>query len=141
MLKDTREKKEIGPINLYHPRVLIVDDDLNDVTRLYHLVVNLGFDVNLSFSGREALQLTNRQNYDFIILDWKMPEISGQEFLLQYSSKTRKHRRPLNVILHSGVDLSDTNLSHSSAIRILDIWQKPMDIRHIMERLADLGAA
>ena len=62
------------------PRVLIVDDD-EDIRNLASmLLASEGFDVvGESINGMEAVQMSMDAQPDFVVLDFMMPEIDGEE--------------------------------------------------------------
>jgi len=60
------------------PRVLVVDD--HEANRYAFLtVLEKECDVTLASSGREALELCRREDFDVIVLDVRMPDLDGYE--------------------------------------------------------------
>jgi CheY-like chemotaxis protein len=60
-------------------KVLLVDDNA-DVRRLYAIGLNQrGFEVKLAANGAEAVDRVASERPDFILLDWLMPLMDGQE--------------------------------------------------------------
>lgn len=58
------------------PRVLIVDD--HEANRYaFETVLEQEFDVALAASGRQALELCQREDFAVIVLDVRMPEMDG----------------------------------------------------------------
>ncbi len=67
--------------------ILIVDDDpLIGRTLMAHLTEK-GYDVILSPSGKEALEILNHRQPDFTLLDVRLPDIDGLEILRQIKEK------------------------------------------------------
>ena len=58
-------------------RVLIVDDDQDFGDVLAELVVELGHEVFVARSGREALAIASRQQVDVALVDVVLPDING----------------------------------------------------------------
>ncbi|HEX9885030.1 MAG TPA: sigma-54 dependent transcriptional regulator [Longimicrobiales bacterium] len=63
------------------PRVLTVDDEAVVCESIRRVLSAEGYDVSTSSSSREALELIRRETFDLLLLDIKMPEIDGIEFL------------------------------------------------------------
>lgn len=63
------------------PRILIIDDDdiVRDVLNTY--LSKTGYNVTLACNGREGLDIIREENFDLIITDLMMPQISGIEVL------------------------------------------------------------
>ncbi len=61
------------------PKVLLVEDNA-DVRRLYAIGLNQrGFEVKLAANGAEAVDRVASERPDYILLDWMMPLMDGQE--------------------------------------------------------------
>ncbi len=87
------------------PKVLIVDDEERFRVTLGKLLGSKGLDVKTVGSGREALQELDSDGYDVILLDVKMPEMSGVEAL---AAIKKSHPRLEVIILtgHASVDVA-----------------------------------
>jgi CheY-like chemotaxis protein len=57
-------------------KVLIVDDEPN-VRRLSHTMLSKTFDVVEAEDGRQAVEITNAQKPDVILMDMMMPKMDG----------------------------------------------------------------
>lgn len=68
-------------------RALIVDDDKNVTQTLKLWFENSGFEVQIAESGGEALEAFESADFDVILLDLHLPDISGQEIFQQLSTK------------------------------------------------------
>ncbi len=66
--------------------LLIVEDDINLQTTLKTLIENAEIKVTVIGTGQEALHLLNSKNYDCLILDLTLPDISGFEVLKELAS-------------------------------------------------------
>lgn len=65
-------------------RALVVDDSETSRIILFDILKSFDMKVDLSEDGLDALEkvkksLQNKQPYDFILLDWKMPKLSGAQ--------------------------------------------------------------
>ena len=62
-------------------RLLVIDDEENMRHMLASLLGKSGYLVDSASDGYEGLQMIDRNQYDFILCDIKMPRIDGMEFL------------------------------------------------------------
>jgi len=68
-------------------RILVVEDELQIRLLLQDILKALGHQVEIAGNGRIALGMIDNKNYDLIITDVKMPELSGSEL---YAAIRRK---------------------------------------------------
>ena len=86
-------------------KVLIVDDEERFRITLKKLLTANGLDTNAVGSGMEAIEELQQQPYDVILLDVKMPGMSGIEAL----AELKKINREVEVIIltgHASVDVA-----------------------------------
>ena len=80
------------------PRILIVDDEVN-IRRLYQCELeDEGYEVVTAASGAEALNILRNTAPDLVILDIKLEQENGLDFL----RRMMETRPSLSVILNSG---------------------------------------
>ncbi|MBK5244525.1 MAG: response regulator transcription factor [Eubacteriaceae bacterium] len=72
-------------------KILIVEDD-KKISRIIELQLNhAGFHTLKAFTGREAIEMvTQNPNFDLILLDIMLPEVSGIDVLKYIKSKDQK---------------------------------------------------
>ena len=80
------------------PRLLVVDDEEAICEGCNRIFSRQGFDVSKSSSARDGLALAQAEQYSAVLLDIKMPEISGLDFL----SQLREQKVDVPVILMTG---------------------------------------
>lgn len=65
-------------------RTLVVDDHMMMRKMIENNLNGLGINVSgTATNGREALQKIEQEDYDIVLADWHMPELSGEELLRQ----------------------------------------------------------
>ena len=62
-------------------KVLILDDDVNLLQALQRVLEMHAYEVATSNQAREAVKLVENNTYDFILVDYKMPENDGIWFM------------------------------------------------------------
>ena len=76
-------------------RILVVDDEQNSREGLTKILIKEGYEVVAAESGEEALAEAKKQEFDLIITDLRMPEISGIDVL----EKIRAKKPDIGVII------------------------------------------
>jgi CheY-like chemotaxis protein len=107
-------------VPLAHARILAVDDEAIILDSFRKILVLAGYDVDTVESGREALGLVQRDDYDFVFTDLKMPGLDGVEVV-----KGVKQLRPdVDVAVITGyatIESAVATMQHGAA----DYIQKP----------------
>ncbi len=84
-------------------KLLIVDDDLN-IQRLYkEELEEEGYDVVIASSGKDALDMFEKENPDIVTLDILMPDIDGISLL----RKMKEQRPNIPIIMSTAYDYRD----------------------------------
>lgn len=91
----------------HSPRVLVIDDSLDSVKLMSHILDHYKCDVTMAFDGQDAIPLLVNRHFDLVILDWQMPQMGGRDTLLLMDRllserKIAKVRRPIPVVIYTG---------------------------------------
>lgn len=85
-------------------KVLVIDDEMIVRTSSKRTLVPEGYDVTLAESGRAGIEILERETFDVILLDLKMPDMGGIDVL-----KVIMERWPgTKVIIVTGYSTVDT---------------------------------
>lgn len=80
--------------------ILIVDDDANLAENCSMFLESCGYDVNVAFSGEEALCQINDRRPDLLISDCCMPDLTGLQLSEQLNARPSASQFP--ILLMSG---------------------------------------
>jgi len=75
--------------------ILITDDDQTLCYLLKEELVNEGYDVDITFDGKYAIENLKKKSYDLLLLDLEMTDVQGEE-VLKY---TKENHPDLQVIV------------------------------------------
>ncbi len=78
--------------------ILLVDDDQDfiDIAKMY--LTTKGYNITIVNSGMEALEALAKEKYHIMLIDYFMPEMSGEEVV----NKVREFNKQLIIILQTG---------------------------------------
>jgi DNA-binding NtrC family response regulator len=72
-----------------NPSILIADDDSSVVASLSYLFRKKGYEVYEAGNGRECLQIAEDENPDVLLVDYKLPDMSGVDAISKISAMNR----------------------------------------------------
>ena len=85
-------------------KVLIIEDEIDTATPVKIALELEGISADIAKDGKEGLMLFTQNDYDLILLDLKMPGMSGEEVL----SEIRRQDPFIDVIIYTNYsDFSD----------------------------------
>jgi two-component system response regulator PilR (NtrC family) len=80
-MKDAAKTVEAPPTPASEPRILVVDDETSMREMLRIVLRRDGYQVIVAQSGKEAIELLQRQPVDLLLSDIRMPDVSGVDVL------------------------------------------------------------
>lgn len=118
-------------------RILIVDDQDNNVTALSQILDRAGYAICISITDpAEALAKFAAIQPDLLLLDWHMEPLSGLEFIQEL--KNRVPRGELPPVLVLTADISPETRREALAIGATDFLSKPLDASEVLLRIRNL---
>lgn len=129
--KEEREKgiltREVGCLN-----ILVIDDEEMVRNILGNLLAQGGHNVFKASSGKEGLDIFNKEMIDLIFTDLGMPGMSGWE--VAKSIKAKDSKVPVALITGWGIQIDDEKMKESGADLILN---KPFRRDQVLNLVAE----
>ncbi len=108
-------------------KILVIDDERSIRSTLKEILEYEKYVVELAESGKEGLELFDKEKYDLILCDIKMPEMDGIEVLEKIFEKSSDTQ----VIMISGHGNIDTAV-HAIKLGAYDFIEKPLDLNRML---------
>lgn len=109
-------------------RVLIAEDDVTLANALTRLLEQAGFQAMAVFNGREALDEIERQAYDLLVLDIRMPIMDG----FQVMEKLQKTANRPKVIVITA-DTAQETVLQAMKEHVYQFVPKPFSLRALVQ--------
>lgn len=114
------------------PRILIVDDDEIVCNSLKEFLSDHYPDITLAFGGADAVRILAKENFDLILLDLLMPDMSGGEVM----DFIKREELDVGIIVITG------HSSTESAVAALrkgahDYLQKPFNLEDLLSTVGN----
>ncbi|MCU0662194.1 MAG: response regulator [Myxococcota bacterium] len=109
------------------PRILVVDDDTNEMRSLVIGLRLEGFDAIGAGAGEQALRLLEEGDFALVIIDLMMPEMNG----LQLARSIRRSFANIATMLMSAYHLSPAQLSRADT-GVIGFVPKPFSFEDLV---------
>jgi DNA-binding response OmpR family regulator len=73
------------------PRIAVLEDDPSQAKLVAHWIEAQGYACRLFHRGGDILDALLSDTYDVVILDWRVPDLSGEEVLRALRKSAREH--------------------------------------------------
>jgi PAS domain S-box-containing protein len=113
-------------------QIFVVDDTPANLQFLLNILAKHGYDVQLAEDGRRALHLLQTMTPDLILLDIKMPNMSGFEVCTQLKANGRT--APIPIIFLSALD-EIRDKAQGFAVGGVDYITKPFQVKDVLARV------
>lgn len=114
-------------------KVLLVDDEEELVTTLAERLSFRGIETKWTTAGDEAIVLTEREPFDVVVLDVKMPHLNG----IELKKKLERIRPEMKFVFLTGHGSEeDFRIGSAEADRYL---AKPLDIETLVATLMEVA--
>jgi PAS domain S-box-containing protein len=117
------------------PVILVVDDQLQNIKLLEGLLVRQGYEIIQAESGEEALEKLSGNQVDLVLLDVKMPRMSGFEVLTKLRADKKTQRIPVIMITAHNENEARVKALESGCD---DFISKPFDQYELLARVKSL---
>jgi DNA-binding response OmpR family regulator len=116
------------------PRIAVLEDDPSQAKLVQHWIASQGYACRVFDRGHDILQALLRETYDLAVLDWRVPDLSGEE-VLRALRKSRKE--PLPVLFTTGRNREE-DIVHALKIGADDYLTKPLRRLEFLARVEAL---
>lgn len=118
--------------NTFNAKVLLVDDEEEFISTLSQRLETRNLNVTTASSGQEAVELTDQQDFDAILLDITMPGMDGIETLKRIKEK---HPEAEIIMLTGHGSIASTVEAMKSGAE--DYLEKPVDMSELLAKIKE----
>lgn len=113
--------------------VLVVDDNQNILNLVELILESSGYSCTKANTAKHALELIydENNNYDLILMDLAMPEMSGIDVLKKLKQDGMLHEQ--KVVFYTASSLTDEEKEDLKRIGALDAMRKPFSKAELLE--------
>jgi DNA-binding NtrC family response regulator len=113
-------------------RIIVIDDDQTIREVLRDFLQELGYQVILASDGLEGMEKIKQERYDLIVLDIRMPYVSGIG-LIKIAREINPH---IPVICMTGYGVSPEKIAAEEEVNL--ILSKPFELKTLSQAISKL---
>lgn len=109
-------------------KLLLVEDDRDFSESLRLLLQMKGFDVTLAYSGEEAIELYRDDTFYYILMDIRLPGMSGIETLNQIMASSAEAK----ILLMTGCERGSSEVASANMTKAIGVLYKPFRVNDLL---------
>jgi two-component system, OmpR family, response regulator len=113
------------------PRVLFIDDEIPLIKNLSSILQLMGYQADIATDGEQGLKALQLNEYDVVVLDLRMPRLSGIDVLKKIDPTRVTAPEVIIMTGFASVESGIEGLSHGA----FDYMTKPVKIKDLVERI------
>ena len=117
------------PASAGYPRILVVEDRPSDLAWLQTTLSQAGYQVQAAQTGKEAVELAMRHQFDVITMDLLLPDTSGRDVLKAIRTESQNRDTPVVIV----TVVADHSLV--GEYEVYDILGKPVEAESLLHTL------
>lgn len=123
------------PVVLDAPRILLVEDQENNILVANFFLDDRGFKVTIAYNGQEALEILEKQTFDLIIMDIQMPIMDGLTATRKIRERETLNRSKRTPILAMTANALKEDRQICLDAGMDDYVSKPIDVTRMNEKI------
>ncbi len=120
-------------------KILVAEDNLALANVIRFNLERSGFQVAVAHSGREAYELAQNDQFDLVLTDHQMPELTGIELCQRLREDERYSQTPVIMVTAKGLELDLARLQDE--LGITAALAKPFSPIEMIRRIEDCLAS
>jgi len=115
--------------------ILIIDDNKAITTMLSKFLKMEGIACTVSNSGKNGLEVIQKNEWDCVLLDLTMPEFSGYDVLEALEKDDMIKSK--NITLFTATEISDQQIGEWKDKGVKSVLRKPVDLDVLLKMLSN----
>lgn len=134
------EAAEIDYSSLGPVKVLLAEDNEVNVFLAQSIMEEWGFRLDVAYNGLEAVEMVRQSDYDIVLMDIQMPELSGIDATMQIRTMSDPRKASVPIIALTANALKGDAEKYLS-VGMNDYLSKPFEAEVLFSKIASLVPA
>ncbi|MEN6472448.1 MAG: response regulator [Syntrophaceae bacterium] len=119
-------------MNIPGKRVLIVEDNADNMELITFILENYGYQTFRAFDGLSGVKASENEGFDFIILDIQLPDIDGTEVLKRVRAEGKNRLTPVIAMTSYAMSGDRESLMAAGCDGYIE---KPIDPANVIDQI------
>ncbi len=137
-IKQQSEPESDKP-ELWHIKLLIVEDNPDNIFVMKRQLETIGVQASFSQEPKEALKMFIQNEFDVVITDYQMPDLSGAELAFAMREHERQTQRTPSQIFVLTADRSEACVKACEHAEVDRMLAKPLSLNKLRELLTQIN--
>lgn len=115
-------------------RFAAVDDEISQLELIQTIITSLGHECHTYTTGNALIEVLRRESYDFLLMDWELPDIKGPEVV----KWVRENKSKTVPILFITSRRDERDVAYALSVGADDYIRKPIRIHEMTARIQAL---
>lgn len=112
-------------------KVLIVEDSKPISTMVGSMLEGNGYSFEVAENGKIGIEMLQKEKFDYVLLDWNMPVMNGEEFLIEVGKSSIPHGPILMMTTESKME----KISRAIELGAVEYIMKPFTVEVLIEKI------
>lgn len=121
----------------YPLKILVAEDNLVNQKLVMSLLSKMGYSVQSVMNGKEAFDIINEKQFDIVLMDIQMPEMTGIEATIKIKQEIPVEQQPLIIALTANAMIEDKEKCFECGM--VDYMSKPINLKILQNTLVKWG--
>lgn len=122
----------------YPLKILVAEDNLVNQKLVMSLLSKMGYSVQSVMNGKEAFDTISKKEFDIVLMDIQMPEMTGIEATIKIKQEIPTERQPLIIALTANAMIEDKEKCFECGM--VDYMSKPINLKILQNTLIKWGS-
>jgi len=115
-------------------RFAALDDDASELELIKKSITSLGHECHTFTTGESLIKTMRRESFDFLVLDWELPGITGPE-IIKWVRTNQKEQTPILLVTNRR---DERDVVHGLSVGADDFMCKPVRVGELIARVKAL---
>ena len=115
-------------------RFAAVDDEVSQLELIQTIISSMGHECHTYTTGNSLIKTLRRESYDFLLIDWELPDIKGPE-IVKWVRENKSKTVPILFITNRR---DERDVAYALSVGADDYIRKPIRIHEMVARIEAL---